>query len=424
MAGPVPGGCCEMDFSKLYANRAKRMRASEIREILAVTQRSDVISFAGGLPNPATFPKKEILDATEWTLREHANLALQYSPTEGIPELRDEVATYLNKHGTNYTRDNILITNGSQQGLDMLGRIFLDPGSKVIVGSPTYLGAIQAFENYLEREKDFVPVRSDEQGMDPASVEETLIRLKREGTVPKFIYTVPTFQNPAGTVSPESRRRKIIELAYEFDTFIVEDDPYGQLRFDGDAVPRIAALDKTGDRVLYLGTFSKILVPGFRLAWSAGPPKLMKQLSIGKQAMDLCTNAFTQFITVKLLRDGLIDRHLPEIIRLYRRKRDIMMKAFGEKLPRENTTWTKAQGGLFTFLKVDRSIDTTKMLRPAVDNGVAYVPGNSFFVDFSGPHTMRISFSHPTDEQIPVGVERLAKTIDAELRKTKKTVMA
>lgn len=408
-----------MDHSKLYADRAKRMRASEIREILAVTQRSDVISFAGGLPNPATFPKKEILAATEWTLREHGNLALQYSPTEGIPELRDQVAKFLNREGTKYERDSILITNGSQQGLDLIGRIFLEPGSKVIVGSPTYLGAIQAFENYVIREKDFVPVRSDEDGMDPDSVEETLVRLQRDGVTPKFIYTVPTFQNPAGTVAPESRRRKLLELAYRFDTFIVEDDPYGQLRFDGEPVPRIAKLDRDGDRVLYLGTFSKILVPGFRLAWSAGPAKLVRQLSIGKQAMDLCTNAFTQFITMKLMRDGLIDRHLPEIVRLYRRKRDLMMKAFESRLP-EGTVWTKAKGGLFTFVTVDGAIDTTKMLRAAVQNGVAYVPGNSFFVDFTGPNTMRVNFSHPADEQIAVGVDRLAKTIEAELRAAKK----
>lgn len=413
-----------MDFSKFYADRAKRMRASEIRQILAVTQRSDVISFAGGLPNAATFPKKEILEATDWTLKHHGNLALQYSPTEGIPELRDEVAQYLNRDGTKYDRDSILITNGSQQGLDILGRIFLDPGSKVIVGSPTYLGAIQAFENYLVRENDFVPVRSDADGMDPASVEETLIRLKREGAKTKFIYTVPTFQNPAGTVSPESRRRKILDLAYEHDTFIVEDDPYGQLRYDGDPVKKYAAMDRDGDRVVYLGTFSKILVPGFRLAWTAGPKKLMEKLAVGKQAMDLCTSAFTQFITFKLLQDGLIDDHLPQIVKLYRHKRDLMMKALGERMPKENTTWTKAQGGLFTFLSTDRTIDTSKMLMPAIKNGVAYVPGNSFFVDFSGPNTMRLNFSHPTDEQIPTGVDRLAKTLEAELKSAKKPIVA
>jgi 2-aminoadipate transaminase len=410
-----------MDYSKIFSDRAKRMRASEIRQILAVTQRSDVISFAGGLPNPATFPKKEILEATDWTLKNHGNLALQYSPTEGIPELREEVAKYLNRDGTKYDKDSILITNGSQQGLDLLGRLFLDPGSKVLVGSPTYLGAIQAFENYLVREKDFVPVKSDDQGMTPDSIEETLLRLQREGTVPKFIYTVPTFQNPAGTVSPESRRRKILELAYKFDTFIVEDDPYGQLRFDGEPVKKYAALDKEGDRVVYLGTFSKILVPGFRLAWTAGPKKLMEKMAVGKQAMDLCTNAFTQFITFKLMKDGLIDHHLPQIIKLYRHKRDLMMKALAERMPKENTTWTKAQGGLFTFLRTDKAVDSSKMLMPAIKNGVAYVPGNSFFVDFSGPNTMRLNFSHPTDEQIPIGVDRLAKTIEAELKSLKRT---
>jgi 2-aminoadipate transaminase len=413
-----------MDFSKLYADRAKRMRASEIREILAITQRSDVISFAGGLPNPATFPTKEILDATKWTLDNHYKLALQYSPTEGIPELREAVAGYLNRDGTSWTKDDILITNGSQQGLDVLGRLFLDPGSKVIVGSPTYLGAIQAFENYLVRDKDFVAVNSDDDGMDPQSIEDTLRRLQREKAATKFIYTVPTFQNPAGTVMTEKRRKRVLELAHEYDTFIVEDDPYGKLRFEGKELPTIASMDKEKERVVYLGTFSKILVPGFRLAWTAGPPKLMKQMGIAKQAMDLCTNAFTQFITSKLMQDGLIDRHLPEIIKLYRTKRDIMMKAFEKRLPRENTKWTKAQGGLFTWVTVDPGIDCTKMLREAVANGVAYVPGNSFFVDFRGPNTMRVNFSHPTDEQIPIGVDRLAKTLEAQAKALKKPVMA
>lgn len=399
------------------------MRASEIREILAITQRSDVISFAGGLPNPATFPTKEIEEATRWTLKEHAKLALQYSPTAGIPELREELAQFLNREGTRYSPDDILITNGSQQGLDLLGRIFLEHGSKILVGSPTYLGAIQAFENYLIREQDFIPVRSDEDGMDPDSIEETLERLKRERKPVKFIYTVPTFQNPAGTVMTESRRRRILDLAHEHDVFIVEDDPYGQLRFDGEPVPKISAMDKEG-RVVYLGTFSKILVPGFRLAWTAGPTKIIRQMEVGKQAMDLCTNAFTQFITAKLMRDGLVDRHLPEIIRLYRRKRDIMMKAFSQKMPKENTKWTKAQGGLFTWVTVDPSVDCTQMLRRAVENGVAYVPGNSFFVDFSGPNTMRVNFSHPTDEQIPVGVERLARTLESQQKTARKPVVA
>lgn len=388
------------------------MRASDIREILAVTQRADVISFAGGLPNPATFPVKEIEEATKWTLANHSRLALQYSPTEGIPELREEVAAYLNRDGTRYTKDDIIITNGSQQGLDLTGRIFLEPGSKVIVGSPTYLGAIQAFENYLIRERDFVPVRSDEDGLDPEAVAESIVRLRRQGASVKFVYTCPTFANPFGTVMSAPRRRRLLEVAHEHDVFIIEDDPYGNLRFDGEPVPKLSALDQE-ERVLYLGTFSKILVPGFRLAWAAGPAKLIRQIGIAKQAADLCTNAFTQFITMKLMRDGLVDRHLPEIVRLYRRKRDLMMRALDARMPKESTRWTKTQGGLFTWATVDPAIDTTQMLRSALDNRVAYVPGNSFFVDLSGPNTMRLNFSHPTDEQIPEGVDRLARTLAA-----------
>jgi len=409
-----------MDFSRFYTERARRMKASEIREILAVTQRSDIISFAGGLPNPETFPVKEIEAATKEILARSSHLALQYSPTDGIPELREEVAKMLNRDGTNYTPENILITNGSQQGLDLLGRVLLEPGSKVLVGSPTYLGAIQAFENYLVREKDFVPVKSDENGMDPASVEETLSRLKAAGERVKLIYTCPTFQNPAGTVMSEPRRRKLVELAHEYDVLIIEDDPYGKLRFDGQEVPKMASMDKE-DRVIFLGTFSKILVPGFRLAWTAAHPKLVRQMSVAKQAVDLCTNAFTQFITAHLMQTGLVDRHLPQIISLYRRKRDVMMRAM-EKNMNAGTKWTKAQGGLFTWAELAESVDTAKMFPRAIKNKVAYVPGRSFFVDGKGANTMRLNFSHPSDENIKIGVERLAQTIEEEVRATAKVV--
>jgi 2-aminoadipate transaminase len=257
--------------------------------------------------------------------------------------------------------------------------------------------------------------------MIPDSVDESLTRLERAGTPAKFVYVVPTFQNPAGTVLSEPRRRKLLDLAHEHDTFLVEDDPYGKLRFEGDELPKLSVLDKE-DRVLYLGTFSKILVPGFRLAWTTGPKALIRQLVIAKQATDLCTNAFTQFLTARLMRQKLIDQHLPTIIDVYRRKRDIMLEAMSQEMP-EGVTWTKSQGGLFTFARTPEGLDMTKMLKPAVDNGVAYVPGQSFFVDGSGANTMRLNFSHPSDEQLPEGVSRLASTLKAEM-KAKKLLVA
>lgn len=404
-----------MDFTPLFSERARRMKASDIREILAVTQRSNVISFAGGLPNPVTFPVEAIRKATDQVLKEDATLALQYSPTEGVPELRDQIATLLNEDGTDYETNQIMITNGSQQGLDLIGRVFLEPGSKVLVGKPTYLGAIQAFENYLHRENDFVAVESDENGMIPDSVEDTLKALHGKGVRPKFVYVVPTFQNPAGTVLSESRRKRLLDIAHEYDTFLIEDDPYGKLRFEGDEVPKLSVLDKGEGRVLYLGTFSKILVPGFRLAWTAGPAKLVRQLVIAKQATDLCTNAFTQFVTARMLAEGIVQRHLPKIVDVYRRKRDILLDAMDERMP-DGVTWTKSHGGLFTFATCPEGLDATGMLRTAVDNGVAYVPGQSFFVDGSGANTMRLNFSHPEDEQLPEGVDRLASTIETELK--------
>lgn len=404
-----------MDFTPLFSERARRMKASDIREILAVTQRSNVISFAGGLPNPVTFPVDAIRKATDEVLQDDATLALQYSPTEGVPELREQIANLLNEDGTEYETNQIMITNGSQQGLDLLGRVFLEPGSKVLVGKPTYLGAIQAFENYLHREDDFVPVESDEDGMIPDSVEDTLKSLQGQGVRPKFVYVVPTFQNPAGTVLSESRRKRLLDIAHEYDTFLIEDDPYGKLRFEGDEIPKLSVLDKGEGRVLYLGTFSKILVPGFRLAWTAGPAKLVRQLVIAKQATDLCTNAFTQFITARMLSEGIVQRHLPEIVKVYRKKRDLMMNAMEQRMP-DGVTWTKSHGGLFTFATGPEGLDATAMLRTAVDNGVAYVPGQSFFVDGSGANTMRLNFSHPEDEQLPEGVDRLASTIETELK--------
>lgn len=409
-----------MDYSHFYTDRVKRVKSSSIREILAVTQRSDVISFAGGLPNPETFPTQAIGQACTRVLEENPHLALQYCPTDGIPELREEVATYLNKDGTTYDADQVVVTNGSQQALDLIGRVFLQRGNKVIVGSPTYLGMIQAFEHYLNRGEDFVPVESDEDGMDPQSVDETLGRLKAAGHRAKLIYTCPTFQNPAGTVMSASRRRKLIDVAHEHDVMIIEDDPYGKLRFEGEELPKISSLDKEG-RVLYLGTFSKVFVPGFRLAWMAGPEPIMRQVEVAKQPADLCSAAFTQFVTADLMRGGVLEKHLPSIISLYRRKRDILMRAMDQRMP-EGITWTRSQGGLFTWAKLPQGIDTTPMLKQAIANKVAYVPGNSFFVDESGPNTMRINFSHPADDMLPVGVDRLASTIEAEMRRTKTLV--
>lgn len=405
-----------MDVERLFSDRAKRMKASEIRELLKLTQRSDIISFAGGLPNPLTFPIQDIEKACVRVLKEEPELALQYGTTEGYAPLRHELAAMMKKDGSHYSADHFLITNGSQQGLDLLGKVFLNQGDKVLVSNPTYLGALSAFNTY---NCEYVAVSSDREGMRVDALEETLVRLKKRGERAKFLYTVPTFMNPTGTVMPAARRRKVLDLAHEHDILVVEDDPYGKLRFDGDAVPLLASMDKE-DRVVYLGTFSKILVPGFRLAWAAGPEAVVRKMVIAKQAVDLCTNAYTQFVTADLMKDGLIDRHLPKIISLYRKKRDIMLKTMEATFPKENTSWTRSQGGLFSWAELPMGVDTEAMLNDAIAAKVAYVPGRPFHIDGTGKNTMRLNFSHPTDEKVKEGVERLAAVVNNAVRKLPK----
>ena len=402
-----------MEFGPLYSRASHAVKASEIRELLKLTEKPNIISFAGGLPNPGTFPTKEIEEATHRVLRDHAKSALQYSTTEGVTPLREAVAEHLGKDGMRVHPDEILITNGSQQGLDLLGRVFLDSGDTVIVSNPTYLGALQAF-NYFGAK--YATAESDGDGIIPESVEATILRLKKLGVRPKFLYVVSTFANPTGTTIAAARRRKLIDLAHAHDLLIVEDDPYGKLRFDGEAIPPMHAMDKEGGRVIYLGTFSKILVPGFRLAWSVAPAEATRKMVISKQSVDLCTNAFTQYIAADLLTGGLIDRHLPEIISLYRKKRDIMLTAMERHFPKEGVSWTKSQGGLFTWATMPEHVNATEMLKDAIQREVAYVPGKSFFPDPKvGFNTMRMNFSHPADDKIKIGVERLgevmAKTI-------------
>jgi 2-aminoadipate transaminase len=399
-----------MDAGPLYSDRAKRFKASEIRELLKLTERPNIISFAGGLPNPATFPVQEVEDATHRVLRDHPARALQYSTTEGITELREALADHLNHDGFDLHPDLVTVTNGSQQGLDLLGRVFLNEGDTIVTSNPTYLGALQAFNVFGAK---YAAADSDQDGIIPESLEMVLLDLKKKGIRPKFFYAVPTFQNPAGTTIPASRRRRILELAYEHDLLIVEDDPYGKLRFDGDPEPTFYRLNKERDRVIYLGTFSKILVPGFRLAWMVAPKDITRKIVISKQSVDLCTNAFTQFIAADLLGGGLVQRHLPEIIKLYKGKRDIMLRSMDKHFPKEHVRWTKSQGGLFTWAELPDHVNTKDMMPDAVERGqVAYVPGKSFFPDPNqGGNTMRLNFSHPTDENIRIGVENLANVM-------------
>ncbi|HEX17076.1 MAG TPA: PLP-dependent aminotransferase family protein [Thermoplasmatales archaeon] len=403
-----------MNLERLFSRRTKVMRPSEIRELLKLTQQPDIISFAGGLPNPDAFPIDEIQDITRRVLEEKGKLALQYGPTEGIRSLRETLANRCRKDGMDASSDNVLITTGSQQGLDVIGRIFLDPGDTIIVELPTYLGAINAFRAY---EVNFEGIPLDKDGMRIDLLEDKIEDLKKKGITPKFIYVVPTFQNPAGVVMPENRRRKLVDIANEHDLLIIEDDPYGKLIYEGDFVRPIKSFDDEG-RVIYLSTFSKILSPGFRLAWIVADEEIIRKLSIGKQALDLCSNTFAQYIANEFIESGYLDLHIMRIIEMYRPKRDRMMESIKKYFP-EDTICHKPRGGMFAWVTLPGDIDTEELFLDAIKEKVAYIHGKAFHVDGGGASSMRLNFSYSSEELIEEGIKRLGKVIERKLKEAK-----
>jgi len=403
------------DLSRLFSDRAKKFRKSEIRELLKVTESPDIISFAGGLPNPATFPIKELQDISNYILRNHGKEALQYGTTEGYRELRKILAERAYKDGIDATEENVLITGGSQQALDIIGKIFLEPGDTAIVGLPSYLGGLNAFRSY---ECNMVGIPLDKDGMITDILEEKVKELIKNEIIPKFIYVIPTFQNPAGVVLSEKRRKKLLDIANEYDLLVIEDDPYSRLRYNGNPVKPIKSFDDE-NRVLYMSTFSKILSPGFRLAWVIGDIEIIKKMVIAKQAMDLCTNTFTQHLAYEFIRRGSLDLHILKIIEIYKPKRDIMIKNIEEHFP-EGYTCNRPEGGMFAWVTLPEYIDTEKIFIEALKEKVAYVHGKAFHVDGSGGNTMRLNFSYPSNEQIEEGIKRLARVIEKEIKKNEK----
>ena len=401
-----------LDVNKFYSDRAGKMRKSVIRELLKVTQDPEIISFAGGLPNPNSFPIKDIEGCTEDVMENHGKTALQYGTTQGLPQLRELLAERSYKDGVDVTAEDIIITSGSQQALDTVGKVFLNPGDTALCGLPTYLGGINAFRSY---EANLKGISLDEEGMEIDVLEDTVKKLQNEGIMPKFVYVVPTFQNPAGVIMPESRRKKLVDLANSYDFIIVEDDPYGKLRYDVDHIKPIKSFDDEG-RVIYLSTFSKILSPGFRLAWAIASPDLARKMIICKQALDLCTNTFTQFIAAEFMRRGSLDLHIMKICELYKPKRDIMIKAMKKYFP-DGYTCYKPKGGMFAWVTLPEGVDTETMFLDAIKEKVAYVHGKAFHVDGGGERSMRLNFSYSTDEQLDEGMKRLGNVIKNKLEK-------
>jgi len=404
-------------WAERFAQRTQRMGSSVIRELLKYTEKPDVISFAGGLPAPEVFPFAEVERAAETVLREQGKTALQYSPTEGYLPLRELLVRHMARYGIKVTPANVLITTGSQQGLDLIGRLFVNPGDRILTESPTYLGALQAWGAY---QADYLTVPIDDEGLDVEKLEAQL----RGG--PKFLYILPNFQNPAGVTLSLERRRRLVELANHYGAPIVEDDPYGQLRYEGEHLPPLVQIDAewhgcakgdcefTGD-VLYLSTLSKTLAPGLRVAWVVAPESVISRLVQMKQGADLHSSTFCQMVAYEVAKDGFLDRHVRTIRELYGQRLNAMLGAFERHFP-EGVSWTRPQGGLFLWITLPEGFDSTQLLKEALgQERVAFVPGASFFPRGGGERTCRLNFSYAGPDVIDEGIRRLGTVIKRKL---------
>jgi 2-aminoadipate transaminase len=403
-------------WTERYAQRTQRMRSSRVRELLKLTEQPDIISFAGGLPAPEVFPVQEFQEACHRVLAQHGAQALQYSTTEGYRPLREMIARHTVRYGIDVGPDNILLTTGSQQALDLIGKAFLNPGDHVLVENPTYLGALQAWNVY---QTEYVTLPLDDDGMRTDELEAAL------RTSPKFIYVLPNFHNPAGVTLSLERRHKLIELADHYGIPIVEDDPYGQLRYAGEHILPLVVLDNQfqgnngapyAGNVIYLSTFSKTLAPGLRLGWVIAPVEVIEKLVMAKQGADLHTSTFDQMVAYEVAHGGFLDQHVRTIRRVYRERRDAMLSALEKYFPPE-VRWTKPQGGLFLWVVLPEHLDADVVLNSALKEKVAFVPGNSFYADGSGNNTLRLNFSYVKPQGIEEGIRRLGNVLEKALGK-------
>jgi 2-aminoadipate transaminase len=394
------------DLTAFYSKNALNMKRSEIRELLKISRIPGMISFAGGLPAPETFPVKELEEICCQVLRQKGATALQYGTTEGEAPLREEISKWMMREKSTVKPENILVTTGSQQGLDIVSKVFLDPKDIVVLELPSYIGGLQAFTAYRAK---MIGVSQDEEGMRMDLLEKVLARLAKRKKKPKFIYVVPDFQNPSGVTLQLERRKKLLELAYEYEIPILEDSPYRDLRFKGESVPAIYSLDKE-KQVIALGTFSKILCPGLRLAWIMAPSEWMDRMVVAKQSMDLCCPTYNQLIVAEFMKRGLMQKQVESIRKLYSKKVEAMLAALKKYMPK-GVTWTHAEGGLFLWVRLPKNMNTNELLPKAIENKVAYVIGSAFYCNGKGQNTMRLNFSYPTEQQIDEGIQRLAKMI-------------
>lgn len=407
-----------MEWASRYSLRTRRVRSSEIRELLKITEQPGVISFAGGLPSPDAFPLQRFEKACHKVIAEQSAHSLQYGRTEGYEPLREWISANMSRYGVHTKLDNVMITSGAQQALDLIGKLFIDRSDRVLVEAPTYLGALQAFNAYGA---EYLSVPIDSDGIRTDLVEEPL------RSNPKFMYLLPNFQNPAGTTLSEGRRHELVLLADKYGVPIIEDDPYGQLRYEGEHIPPLIVIDRENLRrdsgyatgnVVYLGTFSKTIAPGLRLGWIVAPPDVIAKLVQLKQSTDLHTSTFTQHVAYEVVRDGFLEQHVKFVRALYRERRDLMLAALKEFFPPE-VKWTRPQGGLFLWVTLPQSLDSHKILEAAVAQNVAFVPGNSFYAaPGKVDQHMRLNFSNATPELIREGIRRLAMAVESQLLTT------
>ncbi|MCC6192324.1 MAG: PLP-dependent aminotransferase family protein [Anaerolineales bacterium] len=402
-------------WSYRYAHRTKTLTSSAIRELLKLTQRPEVISFAGGLPAPELFPLERFQAACQAILsdRQRGQAALQYSTTEGYPPLREMIARHISRYGILARPENVLITSGSQQALDLIGKLLINRGDRVLVEAPTYLGALQAFNVFGP---DYVSLPIDDDGIKTDELDGML------KTGIKFMYLLPNFQNPGGVTMSLKRRQRVVALSEEYGVPIVEDDPYGQLRYEGEHLPTLLALDRDNLRrdngydlgnVIYLSTFSKTLTPGLRLGWIVAPKEVIAKLVQLKQGADLHTSTFTQMVAHEVARGGFLDEHVHTLREVYRARRDVMLAALDESFPASTgVSWTRPAGGLFLWLRLPEGLSAQALLAVAVKANVAFVPGDAFFAEpGAGARYCRLNFSNAAPDQIQEGVRRLGQAV-------------
>jgi 2-aminoadipate transaminase len=397
-------------YADLFAHRTQVMRSSAMRDLMAITARPEVISLAGGLPDTSSFPPESFAAQMTRIAHESSAEALQYGPTEGFVETRACIASVMEAEGMSPDLADMIVTTGGQQAIDLIAKTLVDPGDPVICEAPTYPGAVPTFCSY---EAEVIQVTTDDEGMRVDELEDVLGRLAREGRRPKFIYTVPSFQNPAGVTLSGARRRRLVELAREHEVLVCEDNPYGLLRYDGEPLPTLYSLDG-GDYVIYVGTLSKILSPGIRIGWVVAPPPVLEKIGLGKQAADLCTSTLTQYFVREYFAEGRWREYVGDLIEIYRSRRDAMLDALERHLPPQ-AEWTHPGGGLFVWATLPGYIDTSDLLAKALREDVAFVPGRAAYVDGRGAASMRLNFSASSEDQLREGVRRIGGVVSEQV---------